>query len=52
MNKIVIQTKPLKHDYRIILQDFTLQKTVKDFGHEVTIIDRQKYSFTYSKFYM
>lgn len=52
MNKIAIQTKPLKHNYGVILQDFTLKKTVKDLGHEVTIIDRQNYIFMYSKFNM
>jgi hypothetical protein len=45
MNKFAIQTKPLKHNYEVIFQAFTLQKTVKDLWYEVTIIDRQNVQF-------
>lgn len=48
--KIGILTQPLHHNYGGILQNYALQKTVKDMGHEVWTIDRDFYSPGYRKY--
>lgn len=40
--KIAILTQPLGHNYGGIMQAYALQKALKDLGHEVITIDRQR----------
>jgi hypothetical protein len=48
--KIGILTQPLHNNYGGILQNYALQKTLKDMGHEVWTIDRDFYSPGYRKY--
>ena len=48
--KIGILTQPLLHNYGGILQNYALQKTLKDMGHEVWTIDRGFYFPGYRKY--
>ena len=48
--KIGILTQPLHHNYGGILQNYALQKTLKDMGHEVWTIDRGFYFPGYRKY--
>lgn len=40
--KIAIMTQPLGHNYGGIMQAYALQKVLRNLGHEVITIDRQK----------
>jgi len=48
--KIGILTQPLHYNYGSILQNYALQKTLKDMGHEVWTIDRNSNSLRYRKY--
>ncbi len=47
--KIGILTQPLHNNYGGIMQNYALQKTLKDMGHQVWTIDREFYYPVYRK---